>query len=79
LAKVLAEAKDSPEALVENGGRIVFNSYVSLNSPHVGSKRPSGLWGVLVNTVVNNTYGATGRELMLSDNAKMPLLLKMVC
>lgn len=52
---------------------------VALNSPHLGSKRPKSMWGTVVNAVVSNTYGRTGRELMLldhHDSKKTPPLLE---
>lgn len=76
VAKQLDE-REGPCGLVDRQGRIVLHSYVALNSPHLGSKRPSGLWGAVVNAVVGNTYGLTGRELLLADSHRSPLLVRM--
>jgi len=60
-----------PRILADNPC-LVPCSYFSLQSPHLGSRRPAGfgLWGDAVRTVVHGAlrwYGPSGQELLLQD------------
>ncbi|KAF0714638.1 Aste57867_3772 [Aphanomyces stellatus] len=66
------------------GLHVTPTSFVTLCTPHLGSRRPGGhlghqLWKATVHGVMSITliYGQTGTDLLLQDDVDMPLLAVM--
>lgn len=60
------------------GGSMEWTSFVTLCSPHLGSRRPGGnllkgLWRGAVHGVVGNLYGHTGQDLLLQEPTHEPV------
>eukprot|EP01012_Entosiphon_sulcatum_P023944 TRINITY_DN29085_c0_g1_i1.p1 TRINITY_DN29085_c0_g1~~TRINITY_DN29085_c0_g1_i1.p1 ORF type:complete len:338 (+),score=35.75 TRINITY_DN29085_c0_g1_i1:39-1052(+) len=64
--------------------RLIPIAYVSLSTPHLGSRRPrggvlTGAWRAAVHGLVGNLYGPTGLDLLLepAEGKSVPLLLEL--
>jgi hypothetical protein len=53
------------------------HTYISLCSPHVGSRRGKGVYNFLASIVARYCLSKTGSQLMLDDDPDQPLLLEM--
>jgi pimeloyl-ACP methyl ester carboxylesterase len=86
LIKLIAELLSPPSAksialaLKSNGGLVVFHQFITLASPHLGSRLPTAGWRMLLRPMLHAalTFGAigqTGKELLYQDTTSAVGLL----
>jgi hypothetical protein len=57
---------------------VVFESFITISTPHLGSRRPrgestgAGLWRTVTHAVMGHAMGQSGRELMFADSDSDP-------